>query len=133
MHVCCCCCCRPGFAFNTFSNDAYLEGLADCVEQGLTQVGGAHALLRCCVSFEHLQLAVLRIGQLHLCVLVELADCVANGLTQVGGGAPSCIRLLASIAAAWLLFARQMQRKVISASCRLHGAGAHIGRVCTPL
>jgi hypothetical protein len=30
---------RPGFAFNAFSNDAYLEGLADCVEQGLTQVG----------------------------------------------------------------------------------------------
>lgn len=31
---------RPGFAFNTFSNDAYLEGLADCVEQGLTQAVG---------------------------------------------------------------------------------------------
>lgn len=35
---CCCCHHRPGFAFNAFSNDAYLEGLADCVEQGLTQV-----------------------------------------------------------------------------------------------
>ncbi|WIA34227.1 hypothetical protein OEZ86_012580 [Tetradesmus obliquus] len=30
----------PGFAFNAFSNDAYLEGLADCVEQGLTQAVG---------------------------------------------------------------------------------------------
>jgi hypothetical protein len=32
--------CRPGFAFNAFSNDAYLEGLADCVEQGLTKAVG---------------------------------------------------------------------------------------------
>ncbi|KAF6250865.1 NADP-dependent oxidoreductase domain-containing protein [Scenedesmus sp. NREL 46B-D3] len=30
----------PGFAFNAFSNDAYLEGLADCVEQGLTRAVG---------------------------------------------------------------------------------------------
>jgi hypothetical protein len=32
--------CRPGFAFNAFSNDAYLEGLAQCVQQGLTQAVG---------------------------------------------------------------------------------------------
>lgn len=25
--------CRPGFFFNAFSNDAYLQGLADCVDQ----------------------------------------------------------------------------------------------------
>jgi aryl-alcohol dehydrogenase-like predicted oxidoreductase len=30
----------PGFALNAFSNDAYLEGLARCVEQGLTQAVG---------------------------------------------------------------------------------------------
>lgn len=30
----------PGFFFNAFSNDAYLEGLAQCYEQGLTEVGG---------------------------------------------------------------------------------------------
>jgi len=30
----------PGFAFNAFSNDAYLEGLAQCVQQGLTQAVG---------------------------------------------------------------------------------------------
>jgi aryl-alcohol dehydrogenase-like predicted oxidoreductase len=30
----------PGFFFNMFSNEAYLEGLADCVEQGLTKAVG---------------------------------------------------------------------------------------------
>lgn len=33
-------CSRPGFAFNAFSNDAYLEGLATCVAEGLTQAVG---------------------------------------------------------------------------------------------
>lgn len=28
----------PGFFLNAFANDAYLEGLAQCVEQGLTEV-----------------------------------------------------------------------------------------------
>eukprot|EP00877_Chromochloris_zofingiensis_P004358 jgi/Chrzof1/13923/Cz08g18010.t1 len=30
----------PGFFFNAFSNDAYLQGLADCVNMGLTQAVG---------------------------------------------------------------------------------------------
>lgn len=30
----------PGFFLNSWSNDAYLEGLAQCVEQGLTQTVG---------------------------------------------------------------------------------------------
>jgi aryl-alcohol dehydrogenase-like predicted oxidoreductase len=30
----------PGFALNAFSNDAYLEGLARCAEQGLTRAVG---------------------------------------------------------------------------------------------
>ena len=30
----------PGFAFNTFSNEAYLQGLADCVDAGLTDAVG---------------------------------------------------------------------------------------------
>lgn len=30
----------PGFAFNAFSNDAYLQGLADCVDAGLTEAVG---------------------------------------------------------------------------------------------
>ncbi|GBF94827.1 aldo keto reductase [Raphidocelis subcapitata] len=30
----------PGFALNAFSNDAYIEGLARCVDQGLTQAVG---------------------------------------------------------------------------------------------
>lgn len=35
-----CDCFRPGFLWNTFANDAYLEGLADCVDEGLTQAVG---------------------------------------------------------------------------------------------
>ena len=30
----------PGFAFNTWSNDSYLDGLADCVQLGLTEAVG---------------------------------------------------------------------------------------------
>ncbi|MFM7845505.1 MAG: aldo/keto reductase, partial [Planctomycetota bacterium] len=30
----------PGFAFNALSNEAYLQGLADCVDAGLTQAVG---------------------------------------------------------------------------------------------
>lgn len=37
-----------GFALNAWSNDAYLEGLARCYEQGLTQTVGVVRLLGLC-------------------------------------------------------------------------------------
>jgi diketogulonate reductase-like aldo/keto reductase len=33
--------CRPGFFLNAFSNDAYIEGLAQVAEQGLAKAVGA--------------------------------------------------------------------------------------------
>jgi diketogulonate reductase-like aldo/keto reductase len=32
--------CRPGFGLNGFANDAYVEGLAQCKQQGLCEAVG---------------------------------------------------------------------------------------------
>lgn len=48
---------RPGFLLNTFSNDAYLEGLADCVDEGLTQAVGVSNFNEDRLRFAHRILA----------------------------------------------------------------------------
>eukprot|EP00775_Hariotina_reticulata_P010106 gene10106-10262_t len=53
----------PGFAFNAFSNDAYLQGLADCVEQGLTQAVGVSNF-----NEQRLKRAAARLAQRGTCL-----------------------------------------------------------------